>query len=93
MNFALASTQVPSLDLEAGAIWLKGFALLCLMVVLVYLTGKSMLSHGSRGDTSKSFSVVAATMICLIPLGLLGGTAILTGYGSALLGVITKVLS
>lgn len=78
---------------EAGLIWLKGFLLLALGVVLVWLTIKSLVKHAVDGDQKSSISVVSATLICLIPLGLIGTTAIVTGYGGAILGVLTKILS
>ncbi len=91
-NAILAADKQPVISLNAGAAWAKGFGLLCIMVILVYLTGKGLVKHASRGDTSSSFSMAGATLICLFPLGLIGGAAVLTGYGSALLSVVTKIL-
>ncbi len=91
-NIILTADKPPALDLNAGAAWAKGFGLLCVMVILVYLTGKGLIKHAGRGDTSAAFSMAGATLICLFPLGLIGGAAVLTGYGSALLGVVTKIL-
>lgn len=93
INHALLASQAPALDPQAGIAWAREFGLLCLVVILIYLTGKALLNYGGRGDISKSFSMFTATMICLLPLGLLGGAAVLTGYGSALLSVVTKILA
>lgn len=83
----------PDISPEAGLLWVKGFLLLALGVVLVWLTIKSVIKHGQDGDQKTAISVVTATLICLIPLGLIGTAAVATGYGGALLNVITKIFS
>lgn len=88
-----AADPTPTLDLKAGLMWVKGFALLGLTVIFVYLTGKALLKHGKNGDTSGAFSMAGATLICLIPLAIGASVATITGYGGALLNVFTKILS
>jgi len=83
----------PNIALENGLIWAKGFLLLGCLVVLVYLTLKGLLTHGQHGDYSQAASMVGASMICLSLLGLAAGAAVITGYGTAMLTAITKILS
>jgi hypothetical protein len=89
----LAADNSPDLNLKAGLIAIRGLALLGLTIIFVYLTGKALLKHGKNGDTSGAFSVTGATLICLIPLAVGASVITITGYGGALLDVITKVLS
>lgn len=83
----------PELDLKGGVVWLRGFGLLLLTVIFIYLTAKALLKHGQRGDTSGALSVTGATLLCLIPLAIGATVATITGYGGALLDVVTKILS
>lgn len=92
----IASSKTPmpeSYDLTGAVAWAKAFGLLCLLVVIVYLTGRAWLKHGKSGDINGSFSFVGAVFICLIPLALISGVGILTGTGAAMLGTVLKVLS
>lgn len=90
----LSAAQAPTeYDLFGAAAWLKAFGLLCLLVVIVYLTGKAWLSHGKDGDINGSFSFVGAVFICLIPLALIATAGALTGTGAAMLNTVLKVLS
>jgi hypothetical protein len=90
MNLLAAA---PTIDPENGIIWLKGFLLLACAVVLIYLTLRGLLTHGQRGDYSQAASMVGASLIVLSLLGLAAGGAVATGYGSAMLAAVTKILS
>lgn len=90
---AAAEPAPTSFDVGAGLAWLKGILLAAVGVVLIYITIKAYLSHGRSGDYSKATSMVVSVLICTIPLALIGGAAVLTGYGAAMLNTITGIFS
>lgn len=90
----LAAAKAPeTYDLKGAVVWLQGFGLLVLLVIIVYLTGKALLGPGREGDINKSFSFVGAVVITLIPLGFITGVGLLTGTGGAILNTVLKILS
>lgn len=93
LTFATALAADPNLDLNKGATWMKGFLALLVTVALMYLTLRALLKHGRSGDTSGALSVVGAMLLCLIPMAVAGSIAIATGYGNALLELVTGVFS
>jgi hypothetical protein len=89
----LLAAPPPTINLEAGVVWVKGFLLLVCAVVLVYMTLRGLLTHGQRGDYSQAISMVGASLIVLSLLGFASGVAVITGYGNAMLSAVTKILS
>jgi len=90
----LAAAQAPeTYDLKGAVVWLKGFGLLCVLVIIVFLTGKALLGPARQGDINRSFSFVGAVVITLIPLGFITGVGLLTGTGSAILNTVLKILA